>query len=212
MRVVLKPAGLAIILTAFAALAWIIIYLTQSLRAKEAEALPPSANPATQKSLRNGGFEDEYRPPTNYAGKGVLKGYVAYPWMDDSNWSPVTVAYEKETQNPHGGKACQKVTVEKVPTDVEARVQFAQELNLEKGKKYRATAWLRADQPLDIDFAIRQRAEPYRYYGMNKVKLGTKWQKVEVTGTVENEGLTFVMFKISKPVTYWVDDVSIKPE
>lgn len=227
MRVILKPAGLALILSAFAVLSWLIVYLTQTLRAKEdagagvaanaaaaapaAGVAPPSAPRAVSSDLTNPGFEADYQDAKPYDTKARLSGQTAAPWYDDSSWAPVTVAYSKDTTGPHSGGACQKVVVGEVAAgDAEARVQFVQALKLAQGKKYRAKVWMRSDRPTEIDLALRQTQWPFRYYGVNKVKVGPEWAEAQVTGTVSDPGDTFVMLKVSKPVTFWVDDASLE--
>src|SRR5262245_31639215 len=96
MRVILKPAGMALVLFAFAALAGMVILLNNALRTKSG-----ATGDAPPAQLVNAGFENDYRAPIKYAAKGTLGGLLAYPWRDDSNWSPITVFYAQETNNPH---------------------------------------------------------------------------------------------------------------
>ena len=211
MRVILKPVGILCILVAFAILAWVTIWQRRKIEEQTNREVPV---PVTQvvpitAQIVNGGFEDDYVLAQPYATVGKVSGLIAAPWHDDSSWAPVTIVYTQESAHPHGGKSCQKVAITEVAAGAEARAQFVQELQLPMNKPQRAVCWIRADRATEIDFALRQKGAPYRYYGVNKVSVGTSWQKIEVTGTPNALGSSFVMLKVSKPVTFWLDDASI---
>ncbi len=212
MRVILKPVGLLCVLVAFAVVTWIAVLQSQKIQAgitaAQAGVVPAPKPSVVSSTLVNAGFETSFGPVIPYAATGKVSGKVAAPWADDSSWAPVTVEYSQDDQNPHEGKYCQKVVI----TDVaqkDASVQFVQEMNLALDTVYHASCWIRADRPTVIDIMLRQKASPYRSYGVNKVSIGTDWQKIEVSGTPNIPGTSIVMLKISKPVTFWVDDASL---
>ncbi|MBC7807536.1 MAG: hypothetical protein H7145_15475 [Akkermansiaceae bacterium] len=210
MRVILKPVGLVCVLVAFVALTFLAVRQSRMVDGKKEQTV--TSAPGTQSvgaDLVNAGFEEKYVPVQPFSQEGVVSGVVAAPWVDDSSWAQVVVDYSQDSDNPHEGKSCQKVVVTEVSTVKEARVQFVQELNLALNKSHRASCWIRADRTTEIDIALRQKPWPYRYYGVNKVKIGNQWKKIEVSGTPSLAGTTFLMLKISKPVTFWVDDAKV---
>ncbi len=217
MRIILKPVGTVCVLLAFVSLVWLAIFKSgmgqprkdqvayESPKNRDAMAL---STVPTDKIL-NGGFEDNYLPVQPYSTVGKSSGVIAASWLDDSSWAPVTVEYSRDEQDPHGGKSCQKIAVMEVAQGKEARLQFVQELNLRIKTSYKASCWIRADRPTTVDFALRQKMFPYRYYGVCKVSVGRTWQPISVSGTPTVAGSSWVMVKVSKPVTLWVDDATI---
>lgn len=205
--------------TAFLVLAWLAVRQAPSSKGKQedrvtagtaTEAAPlAQPSPVVGADILNGKFEDKYVPAVVFSQEGKVSGMIASPWSDDSSWAPVTVAYSQDSEGAYEGKSCQKVEVTDVSLDKEARVQFVQEVNLAVNQLHRASCWIRSDRTTEIDIALRQKLWPYTYYGVNKVTIGPTWKKIEVSGTPTHEGTTFMMLKISKPVTFWVDEATI---
>ncbi|MBC8139563.1 MAG: hypothetical protein H8F28_27095 [Fibrella sp.] len=215
MRVILKPVGVICVVTAFLLLTWLAV--RQSSKGKDEGGATIAAKtvgadkiaPTPGAAILNGGFEDKYAPAVPFSAEGKVTGLIAEPWADDSSWAPVTVNYSQDSERPHAGKSCQKVEVSDVAAGKDARVQFVQEINLPVNQLHRVSCWIRADRTTEIDIALRQKLWPYTYYGVNKVTIGNNWKKIEVSGTPSIGGTTFVMLKISKPVTFWVDDAQV---
>lgn len=222
MRIILKPAGAALVLLAFGLLVFLLVSRHEGAAAPAvaantlagSPAAPQGpATPAPTADVQNPGFESSYLPIQPYDNKAVLSGEIASPWHDDSSWAHVTVTYAKDTNDPHSGGACQRIAV----TDVQRAgnnpnaVQLVQPLALAQGTRYKAALWVRADKPASVEFSLREAAWPYTYYGSRTFTVSKGWQEITTEAPVSKKGDTFLMLKIWQPATIWVDDASISP-
>jgi hypothetical protein len=158
-----------------------------------------------QSQLLNSGFEPPY---TSVGLNNPISGQVAVEWNDNSSWGVPnpTVTYSEETDNPHSGVACQKVSVQTVPSgDI---VQFVQPITVIPGQVYTFKAWLRGDQGMQVNLVLQDANTPYTHYAQTTATLTGDWQQFEAQGTVSDTGSILLMFQAAQPGTFWVDDVT----
>ncbi len=78
--------------------------------------------------LSNPGLEEPYNAISNNPNsKANIIGFIASGWVDNSGWAEVSIKYDKDTSNFHGGKAAQKVEVQEIRS---GRAQFAQDIKI----------------------------------------------------------------------------------
>lgn len=158
-----------------------------------------------QSQLLNGGFE----PP--YVSMGLsnpISGNTAVNWYDNSSWGVPnpTVTYSEDDNNPHGGEACQKVSVQKMPPG--DAVQLAQSITVIPGQTYTLTAWLRGDAGMKVNLILQDANTPYTHYGgQTQATLTSAWQQFAISGQVNDTGSILLMFQATQTGTFWVDDV-----
>jgi len=157
-----------------------------------------------QSQLRNSGFE----PP--YVSVGVnnpISGNVAVAWSDNSSWGTPnpTVTYSQDTNNPHGGTASQKVSVQTVPPG--DAVQLVESMTVLPGQTYTFSGWLRGDPGTTVNLVLQNANSPYNYYAETRATLTADWQQFSTSGQVNDTGSILLMFQASAPGTFWVDDV-----
>jgi len=229
-RVILKPAGLLILLGAFGALLGVVFVLNHQMKLKAeggfaagsvalATASTPTKKPAPSQrtpnaTLIDGGFEGSYMPVVIYDKKATLTGNVESAWQDDSSWAIVTVDYAKEETGCHSGKACQRIDITKVDRSASTPsvVQFNQSLLLKLGKRYRGSFFLKADRPVEAEVSFRQADWPYHYYGARVVQVGTNWTEAVTEAQLTESPKVYLMVKVWTPAKVWVDDASLKEE
>jgi hypothetical protein len=209
MRVILKPAGIVIVLVVFIGLVFAVLAMKRSRGGSGLSA----GSSADLEVLQNTGFEGEYLTVVPYDNKAVLSGAIASGWQDDSSWARVTVDYSAETNNPHSGTSSQKLEIRSIirgQSDNERDVvQFNQPLKLTQGKTYRAALWVRASEETDVELSLRQKEFPYKYAAAKVEHVGRDWKEISVTGPSSVVGDTYVMLKVWKVGTLWVDDASL---
>lgn len=228
MRVILKPAGLVLVLLAFGGLAGTAAFQrATSVRASQSDddieklsrslaariRTPPViiVGESGTSLVGNPGFEGGFEEVgKRESGRGVdtthRGGAVAFPWRDDSDWADVSVAYAKETGNPHSGKACQRVMVQAVRSGA---VQVVQEVATVRGATYDVSCWFKSDRPLSVEVGLRQGGGPFKYYGEQKAQIGTEWKQVTVRATVSDRGNSLFIIKLLGPSNLLMDDADI---
>jgi len=213
MRIILKPAGAATILVAFFILTVLLFRHNSegSVRAAVTPEAGASSAAAGANVVQNPGFEDGYQPVQPYADKATLSGLTAGVWRDDSSWAHVTADYTQDHSVFHSGASSQRIEVHEVqPTGAIANVvQYVQELKLNKGVRYTASIWARADRPTQVELALRQAKEPFASYGNRIVTINSTWQQIRMEGTVSQDGATFLMVHLFQPTRVWLDDAAV---
>lgn len=144
------------------------------------------------------------------ATKAKITGEVADNFLDNSDWADLTVAYAKDTTNPHGGKSAQKIAVGAITS---GQVQFNHEFTIPQGNKVKVVAWLRADAPLtenQMEIGFRAKEIPEKWHANSSIAVGTDWKRYEITGTTADSDANYFILTVRKPnVTVHVDDVTI---
>lgn len=221
MRIILKPLGAGLVVTAFLV---VLGLLWRQSSHKDAVAQPVDAVAAptltatgtgsaeAANRLSNPGFEEDYRQAHPYDNKAVLNGTTPEPWRDDSSWARVHVTYAPDKVRPHSGAHCLKVnvsSVEHIGTDLDT-VQLIQELMLEP-QKYRVGVWVRADRPVPLTLMARQAAEPFAPYGTSTATVGKEWRHLTADADVTEDGKVFIMVNVAVAATVWIDDATLIP-
>lgn len=156
--------------------------------------------------LVNPGFEGDYQAvnPNNQtlSSGAVLTGEIAKGWNDNSSWANVVIRYSRDTSDPHGGQACQKITV------LKGFAQFAQSIPFPKGIMD-ASIWVRAEKPILVSLTLRLAPAPYTSYGAKVAIIGTKWQKLSVQGFVPDAVSGYVLVNTAGAGTIWLDDADL---
>ena len=90
---------------------------------------------AGAQALTDPGFEGAYQPVASQSDlpsqKAQISGEIAPGWEDNSNWADVGIVYSRDTNNPHRGRASQKIAISRVNTGA---VQFVQTVAFTKGR------------------------------------------------------------------------------
>jgi hypothetical protein len=134
---------------------------------------------------------------------------IAQGWADNSSWANLDVRYGRETVDPHGGAACQRVACTRLDYGA---VQLIPQggVPLKRGAIYRVRAWLRGDVgPVAVQ--LRQAPAPYRVYVEEGLRVSPRWQEASYfwTANVDDPQGRF-MLRFAQPGTLWVDDLSVE--
>lgn len=154
--------------------------------------------PAAENLLPSGDFEGDFGET------GVAQG-----WLDNSSWADLDVQYARETDNPHSGRACQKITCSRLAMGAVQMIPQAW-VPLKLGQVYRVRVWLRGDVGA-VAVQLRQAPSPYRVYVEEALEVGLDWRQVEYlwTSRVDDPEGRF-MLRFTRTGTLWVDDVSVE--
>ncbi len=162
---------------------------------------------AHAQEMQNSGFEGDYinvAPTGDTQNKGAqISGAIAKSWEDNSAWADVDIRYTRETQNPHGGAACQRIEVMRVASGAQ---QFVQPVKLEKDHSYLFSVWLRGAPGKIVSVWLRKAGDPYTTYGQAVAVLTPEWKQFRVVANLNEDTDAFMMLRAAEPMTYWVDD------
>lgn len=235
MRVVLKPGGVVLILIALSMLTYFavvgkakprqkativsparggfvfgsrVIVATPSSAPVESPVNSPTTVSATN-LLRNGDFEGEFVParPDMERPLAHIGGDYASGWGDSSGWADLSVSYDRDENNPHSGKVCQKIVV---PDIKKGQAQFIQYVAALPGKQVYGSLWIRAEKPTSVQLILRDSLEYKSNYGVKEATVSTEWQRLEVSGTVTNPNTVTLLLAVRQVGTVWVDDASME--
>ncbi len=165
---------------------------------------PAALLAATNVPLANSGFESPYSAVS--ANNGLVAGWVANGWSDNSTWSDSTVQYSQDFSNPHSGASCQKMVVAAV---ADGEAQLLQSVPLLAGSLYTASVWMRGLPGTQAVLRVQQAASPNASYLDNYVYLTADWQQVSMQGyIVSNVSANFII-ALTNPGTVWIDDARL---
>ena len=213
MRVVIKPAGIAVSLVILGVMLLVIFnYLARPLETS-VDAPATTGLPAGSVFLTNRDFEGDYAAYQPSPGakpdamKAKVSGSVASGWFDNSDWADVTLEYAPDTVKPYGGSKSQRITVRQIGASG-SQLQFAQRVQLTRGSAYTFSLYVRAEKETPLSIAIRPEAggEPY---ANTDATAGPEWKRIEAKGVATGDGGTFVMVFLREPATIWVDDANL---
>lgn len=184
MRVILKPAGLVIILVAFASLTAMLMWSRKS--ANTATAAPaenqnptprvPSAPPAT------GGATPSATPIVEASATPGDWRKILEPDIASANWrglfNGVEASSEVVDATVPGHPKARRVTMPKIgknPWDV----QIAHPLNaaFQKGWHLRLSFWARSKNSCPVAAVVEQATEPYTKVIFRKIDIGPQWKQ-----------------------------------
>jgi hypothetical protein len=169
---------------------------------------------AASPTMRDGGFEDGYADvgaPLD-GQPAVVKGSLPEGWFDQSRWADLDVTYAEDDSSPHGGKASLRIDVGDIRSQ---SVVVVQPLKVTGGTTYTAAVWLRASKSCSVQFGLRMRGKPYKFYGQTMATVGTSWQQVTVKAKVDEthpQSIAYFLIDVDSPQTsVWVDDATFGP-
>lgn len=229
MKVIIKPLGFIVLMTALASLAFLVIRQTRdaslptppSQQVAANPSLPPvevaptpQASPSDGNLLTSGGFEEGFTaitpdPKTNVARiTGTIAGSGV--WFDNSSWADITAEYAPDRTIFHGGECSQRVDLKTVRA---GQIQLAQIRVLPTDRDYEVSAWVRTSKPTKITLAMR--VGERSLLTTQDLPAGPEWREVSVKtfrrrlAEGENNN-TWVMLFLREPgITYWIDDVKV---
>ena len=135
------------------------------------------------------------------SGKAQISGIVADGWQDNTSWADVVVAYALDSNNPHGGRTSQKITVTR------GFAQFVQPVSFQPAR-CRVSLWVRAEPAQWVALSLRQAASPYSYYASAPIRATNQWTQMSVEGVTPSLAGYF-MVNASAPGTIWLDDAAL---
>jgi hypothetical protein len=160
---------------------------------------------ATQVPVSNPSFELPYTQ-VNENG-GLISGYVANGWTENSSWSNANIVYSRETNNPHSGVSCQKIVVQSITS---GEVQLTQPFKLQGSSIYTASAWFRGAAGTRVIVRLQEDKPPYSTLAdAYTVPLTADWQQITVTGYITKPVPAAIVFGTNAPGTIWVDDAAL---
>ncbi|MBM3500059.1 MAG: hypothetical protein FJX74_15470, partial [Armatimonadetes bacterium] len=148
--------------------------------------------------LPNPGFE---------AGSGA-EG-LAEQWQDNSGWADLDVRYTLDTDTPHSGRACQRVTCSRLAYGAVQLIP-ASGVPLTQGRIYRVRGWLRGDVG-NVALQLRLAPSPYTVYVERALPVEADWRSLDYlwSSTVDDPDARF-MLRFAQSGTLWVDDLSVE--
>ncbi|HUS66876.1 MAG TPA: hypothetical protein VMZ28_20200 [Kofleriaceae bacterium] len=114
--------------------------------------------------------------------------------VNDQDWEKYNSTLAKNLDDPHGGSSFGRVCV------INAEEEFTVFQPLEgappQGARYEASVWMRADEtPVTVMLTIREGTGPsFVDHDGQPIELGTSWQQLSHSATVEETGRTFASF------------------
>jgi Carbohydrate binding domain len=180
MKVILKPAGVAIVLGAFSAL----VYLALPRKAQQPTAVPaPTAATGAvtnAKPTAGAGQELSTRPAVAVNWTGAKR--ILAPNITGPNWRQLTSKGKAENKvvpaTVAGHPFARRITV----TDLGSNpwdVQIAHPLDVafKKGSHVRLTYWGRSKDRCTVAAVVEQAAEPYTKIATRVTKLTPEWKQ-----------------------------------
>lgn len=150
---------------------------------------------------------------------------VAAGWINDTytNWGGKDVSFARETDRPHGGQACWKITLNSMGYITPKRkswigfghVQLAMNqplsMPLGKGNTYRVRAWLRGQTITGVTAYFRKAATPWNTYAGQTLMIGDDWRPVDWLWTCpfDDPDARF-MLRWADLGSVYLDDVSVE--
>ncbi|HIV72646.1 MAG TPA: hypothetical protein H9903_17050 [Candidatus Aquabacterium excrementipullorum] len=167
-----------------------------------------SVGASAQQLLSSPGFETGGSGVSCRLGTVAVSGQLDNQWGENSCWitSNSSLVYALDPINPHSGLFSQSVE------SSAGAGQFWTPVALNRNKKYTASIWLRANQPMVVQLQLRPLDSPYTNYGSLMAKVTTAWQQFtfDAYGPAVPSmvpGGLFVLLQQSGKL--WVDDASV---
>lgn len=142
--------------------------------------------------------------------EGTYTNHLA-PGMRINTWGTPLATFDvaKETRSTHvySGSASQRFRVMSRST---GDAHLVRPFPFVKGKTYRATVMVRADEPTTVQVFMRRDIHPWDAFASKTVTVSTGWQKVEIQGAYIGDvtgSLRVAIRELGRNV--WVDDVRI---
>lgn len=234
MKVIIKPIGLIVLITALSVLSFLAFRGSKTEATVVASQLPqtsasirvapPSVASPDGNLIANGDFElpgqtvkleqpttTSTVPAINAKITGDISGELS--WFDNSSWANLTAEYATDKTIFHTGKQSQRVELKKATPG--QQIQFAQIVQVPLERDYEVTAWVRASHPSKVTMAMRIGDQSILKNA--DVRAGTEWRKVAMrihrrtAPNGERDGTWIMLFLREPGITYWIDDVEVLP-
>lgn len=163
----------------------------------------PAFAAETPLPIANPGFEGTYNPRP--AG-GPVTGEIAPGWDHNSGFGDTTTVYARETGNPHGGAACQAITVTAVR---DGNLQLLQGLAVRAGTIVTITAWLRGTAGTVARLNVQGGAPDYPQIAGTDYPVVAGWRQISAQGYVTRDDDAAIVISLNKPGTFCIDDVRV---
>ncbi|MCM5681334.1 hypothetical protein M8A51_17545 [Schlegelella sp. S2-27] len=166
--------------------------------ASDGIVLPAAGGSATQiVSLASSNLEGTYA--------STAPGWRVNYWGTPTpSWA---VSRETRGEHVHSGSSSQLYRVNSIGNgDVHLTYPFG----FKKGKKYRATMWIKSSVNATVQVFMRRDIHPWDPFATKTVAVTPTWQKVEITGTyLADVGGTLRVSPKTMGATVWIDDMTI---
>ncbi len=158
----------------------------------------------TPTPLVNAGFEGAY---TSVTGAGMVTGETAAGWTHNGGYGDTTTVYARDTNAPHGGGACQAITVTAVRG---GNLQLLQDVALKGGSIYTVGAWFRGDPGSFADITVQGTGPQYQQLVNTSLPVTAAWQFVSAQGYVAKDMTgASIIIGLNQPGRVCVDDVTL---
>jgi hypothetical protein len=166
-------------------------------------AAAPALAAETPLPVANPGFEGTYTPlPTG----GPVTGATAPGWDHNSGYGDTTTVYTRDTTNPHGGSACQLITVKAVR---DGNLQLLQGLTVKAGTIVTIGAWLRGAPGAVAHLVVQGGAPSYPQIAGTDFPVQAGWKRITAQGYVTQDDDAAIIISLNAPGTICIDDVTI---
>ncbi|HZT22163.1 MAG TPA: hypothetical protein VFB55_04575 [Verrucomicrobiae bacterium] len=144
---------------------------------------------------------------TNADFETFQSGGIASNWTDQT-FGGAALSFAPETNNPHSGASCQRVTVNGINETNGA--MFYQSFPIQTGHVYGAGIWLRATGNSKVQFELRARnGKGFQAAASWVASVGTDWQQFVITGGWQFGGSAQFAVNFLSNGTNWIDDASL---
>ncbi|GGS92510.1 hypothetical protein GCM10010156_58520 [Planobispora rosea] len=168
----------------------------QKSHASSTSPPPQRAAQAPGELLKNPGFEGDHT--------GTAPGWRVNAWGTPAPGARLT----PEDGQAHGGRRAQRFQVDTAPE----RVHLTQGHRFTGGRTYRASIWVRAASPVTVTLQVRSddsAKDFYQAFAVHTTEVGTRWQRIEATGTAPHDMSGSFRVFLGGPGTVTVDDASL---
>ena len=227
MKIVIKPLGIAFVgvgLTAVAALAVrsatapypdkLEVPRPSPVLAASATPENPSAPVASAAVALpitlpyHDGFEGAFKAvATRSNQKALIGGEVAPNWEDSFWWNETEVVYADNTDSPHSGKHCQRMTVKSVRSGVAG---IWQTVKLPTAGTYRASVFVRGTEGTPVTFILRDHTVLSKVIATKEVLCTGAWQRIEISGVGNAGQIASLVVQTARVGVLDLDDVTIE--
>ena len=163
----------------------------------------PALAAETPLPVTNPGFEGPYN---TLPSGGPVTGETAPGWDHNSGYGDTTTVYARETSNPHGGNACQLITVKAVR---DGNLQLLQGLAVKAGTIVTIGAWLRGRAGTVARLAVQGGAPDYPQIAGTDFPVQAGWQRITAQGYVTKDDNAALVISLNAPGQFCIDDLTV---
>ena len=150
--------------------------------------------------------------PTELLGNPGFEGtytIVASSWQNIS--SNIAINCSKDTNNPHGGSASQKISIPVASNFVTNAAMFGQKFTPFKGATtYEGSVWLKSSDGATVRFSLLAEGNWTDPGAVQLVKLTPTWTKYTIRGGWDTNKIGYFGFYFISSGTVWMDDASLR--